>query len=102
MMRFRQTLCQLALTACAALGADGQAVKSLTYFDKLALPLNQENGAFAVRLPMKCGPDGTIYLRFAGTSVDPSITIIRDGKIASIALTQILEFSESGILDFAP
>src|SRR5260370_13091439 len=53
---------------------------------------------------MKCGPDGTIYVRFAGESLEPSVTLIReDGKIASsIRLSQIPEFSENDFYDFAP
>lgn len=53
---------------------------------------------------MKCGADGTMYIRFTGAGLEPTVTLIReDGKIASeIRLRAIPEFTENTLQDFAP
>jgi hypothetical protein len=78
--------------------------KSLALTDKVPVPRDQANGSFAVQLPMKCDPEGTIYVRFAGMGLQSSVLLIReDGKIASsIGLSGIPELSKNDFYDFAP
>lgn len=89
--------------AAASFAAHAQAFQTLASVEKVPVPRNEVDG-FAVQLPMKCGPDGMIYIRFAGAGMEPSVTLIReDGKIASsIRLSAIPEASGSGFYDFAP
>ena len=81
-----------------------QSFKSLAFVDRVSVLHDQSPGNFSVQLPMKCGPDGTIYIRFAGAGSEPTVTLIReDGKIASeIHLRAIPEFTENTLYDFAP
>jgi hypothetical protein len=103
-MLIRKTLFHMLFLTSVSFVAHSQAFKDLTLTGKVSVSRDQVNGGFAVQLPMKCGPDGTIYVRFAGGSLEPSVTLIReDGKIAtSIRLSQIPEFSENDFYDFAP
>jgi hypothetical protein len=82
----------------------GQSFKSLTVVDKVPVNYEQVGGSFAVQLPMKFGPDGVIYVRFAGAASESSLTLIREnGGIASnIRLSEIPEFTENDFYDFAP
>jgi len=88
--------------ACVPLTAGAQVFRGLTYTDRA--PISIKKAGYAVQLPMKCGPDGTIYVRFAEAGKEPAVTLIRqDGKIlSSIRLSAIPELSESGLYDFAP
>src|SRR5580693_8910129 len=89
--------------AAASFAAHAQAFQSLASVEKVPVPRNGVDG-FAVQLPIKCGPDGTIYVRFAEAGLEPSVTLIReDGKIASsIRVSAIPEVSGSDFYDFAP
>ena len=91
------------LFACASVAVQAQDFKSLVFLEKVPVAHSQVNGSFAVQLPMKCGPDGGIYVRFAGAGSEPAITSIRqDGKIAAIIrLSEIPEFSSNDLYDFA-
>lgn len=92
------------LLACASVVGQAQNLKSLAFVDRVPVPHDQVNGSFALQLPMKCGPDGTIYVRFAGAGSEPAVTLIReDEKIAAnIRLSEIPEFSENDLYDSAP
>ena len=95
------------LMLCLALGslaADAQGFRSLTYIDNVSVPTERVKGSLAVQLPMKCGPDGLIYVRFAEAGLESAVSLIsEDGKMVSnIRLSQIPEFSENDFFDFAP
>jgi hypothetical protein len=91
------------MLACASVAVRAQDFKSLAFLEKFPVAHSQVHGNFAVQLPMKCGPDGAIYVRFAGAGSEPAITSIgQDGKIvAIIRLSEIPEFSENDLYDFA-
>jgi hypothetical protein len=88
--------------AYVSLAAQAQDFKSLRYIDKVSIPVKK--AGFAVQLPMKCGPDGMVYVRFAEAGPEPAVTLIReDGKVVStIRLSAVPEFSENDLYDFAP
>jgi hypothetical protein len=92
----------LIFLAYVSLAAQSQDFKDLRYIDKV--PIAIKKAGFAVQLPMKCGPDGTVYVRFAEADTEPAVTLIsEDGKlVSSIHLSAIPEFSENDFLDFAP
>lgn len=103
-MLLRRIAFQMIFLALVSLATHAQAFKSLTYIDKVPVPHNEVNGSFAIRLPTKCGPDGTIYVRFAGMDREPALNLIRqDGKLASsIRLNEVHELWENHLDDFAP
>lgn len=83
---------------------NAQNPRGLSYIDNTPVATDRGNAGFSVQLPMKCGPDGLVYVRFAGADLEPAITLIKeDGKVVSvIRLRQIPDFSESDLYDFAP
>jgi hypothetical protein len=83
---------------------NAQNSKGLFYIDNTLVAMDRGNAGLSVQLPMKCGPDGLVYVRFAGADLEPAITLIKeDGKVVSvIRLSQIPDFSESDLYDFAP
>jgi hypothetical protein len=99
-MHYRRSLSFLLL--CASIAAPAQSFRSLAYIDKVPIPGKKDG--YAVQLPMKCAPDGTLYVRFAEATAEPAVTLIQeDGKIAStIRLSAIPDFSENDLYDFSP
>jgi hypothetical protein len=99
-MQFRKLVLLLLLSYIPV--AFSQSFKSLSYIDRTPVP--NLKGPFAVRLPMKCSPDGTIYIMFARGGSEDAVTLIgEDGQIAStIGLSKSTEFTGSSFYDFAP
>lgn len=92
------------LLALAISSAHAQGFRNLTYFENVPIPTDTAKSGFAVQLPMKCGPDGLIYVRFASANSESAVTLIgENGKIVStIRLSEIPEFSANDLYDFAP
>ncbi|HZP63419.1 MAG TPA: hypothetical protein VFB28_08405 [Terriglobales bacterium] len=103
-MLIRKAVVHVLFFTFVSVAIHSQPFKSLAFVDKVSVPHDQSHGNFSVQLPMKCGADGTIYIRFAGAGSEPTVTLIRDdGKIASeIRLRAIPEFTENTVYDFAP
>jgi hypothetical protein len=101
-MRFCKDLAFLLILV--TLAAYAQSFKSLTYVDNVSVPNAGEKYRTAVQLPMKCGPEGLIYVRFAVAGLESAVTSIKEnGKdVSSTRLSEIPDFSENDLYDFAP
>ena len=92
------------LLACLGITAHAQEFRPVTYTTKVPVSTNLAKNGFAVRLPIKCDQDGTIFVRFAQAGPEPVLTVIQaEGKVASnIRLSAVPEFSQNDFYDFAP
>jgi len=81
-----------------------QQPKNLGIQETVTLSIPERRGGFAVQLPIKCSPNGEIYVRFTYADSEPELTrISEDGRhISLLRLNRVPEFSDAGIYDFAP
>lgn len=81
-----------------------QSLKKLDVIERSRVSIPEQYRSHAVQLPLKCGADGDIYVRFAGADVEPALTIIsKDGThVSRITLSKVPDFPAAGFVDFAP
>lgn len=92
------------LLLCSSRVVVAQSFKKLDIVEKFSVLMPEEQRSHAVQLPLKCGTDGDIYVRFAGSDVEPALTIIsNDGaRVSRISLSRLPDFPAGSFVDFAP
>ena len=80
-----------------------QHTRQLLVVDTVRLPEQQEGG-LAIMEPMKCSPEGDLYVRFARGTPELGVTVVSEDNqhIYRLDTTNLPELNGSYLLDFAP
>jgi hypothetical protein len=80
----------------------GQEAQHLVVVDTVRIAEQHDRG-LAVVEPMKCSPEGDLYLRFARGAPEPGVTIIsEEGQVNRLTLASVPQLNNSSFLDYAP
>lgn len=101
MTALRYSLWLIVIWAGTWTGAAQQAQR-LFFTDHIRVDEQQDKG-LAIVEPMKCSPEGELYLRFARGVPEPGVSIVSlNGKLHRRSLASIPELSDSSFLDYTP
>jgi hypothetical protein len=91
------------LWATVTVGA--QEPRELAVVDVSPIPgQHHQGGGLAVRVPVKCSPNGELFVEFVGGGVEPGVSVVSEDRqhIFRLGLTQGSGLEGSLLLDFAP
>ncbi|MGB7585436.1 MAG: hypothetical protein WBM11_11365 [Terriglobales bacterium] len=82
-----------------------QEPRDLVVTDVTPIPeRHPQSGGLAVRVPVKCSPNGELFLEFVGGGVEPGVSVVSEDRqhIFRFGLTQGSGLEGSLLQDFAP
>ena len=99
-----RSLARLIALICIANPLGAQTTRELILGDGATIPATHNQRGVAVRIPVKCSPNGDLYAQFVGDNEEPGVSIVSADRqrVVWFGLRQVPNFQTATLLDFAP